>query len=408
MTRMRPRRTVPRQAFVLFALGIVALGMSVSAQGRGGFSLPAPALAERPAGSHAIDGDPVDLATGLYLREDNDLIVPDTPPIRFTRTYRNGNPESRAFGIGTNHPYDVSLVGDATAYAWAALIAADGGRILFVRISSGSSIADAVYEHTATPTIFYKSRLRWTGQGWEIDLRDGSRYAFTACGPNTRCAMIGYRDSQGRALKIVRDAAGNLTRITTPSGRGIDLTYDAGNRITRARGEVGRVVLEIAYHYDDRGRLIKVSTGKVTKEYTYDDAHQMVTIKEPGIVITNTYDTGGRVIKQSIDDGRTFKFAYILNSQGRITQTDVTEPDGSLRRVVFNAQGYTLSDTYAVGTPAQVSIIYQREAGSSRTQAVTVACSSNSGPLKMTEQVGPREIEDRVITRLRQRCKHTP
>jgi hypothetical protein len=78
-----------------------------------------------------------------------------------------------------------------------------------------------------------------------------------------------------------------------------------------------------------------------------------------------------------------------------------------LRRVVFNAQGYSLSDTYGVGTSAQVSIIYQREAGSHRIQAVTVACSSNSGPLKMTAQIGPRETEGQAIARLRQRCKQT-
>ena len=400
---MRPPRTTPLHVLVLLALATVVSGVSPSLQGQAGSSLPASTLAERPAGSHAI----VDLATGLYLREDTDLIVEDDPPIRFTRTYRNGNPEPRAFGIGTNHPYDVSLVGDATAFAWAALIAADGGGIHYVRISPGSSIADAVYEHTATPTIFYKSRLRRTGQGWQIDLQDGSRYAFSACGANTRCAMIGYHDSQGRALKMVRDAAGNLTSITTPSGRGIDLTYDAGNRITHARAQVGRVTPAITYQYDARGRLIKVRTGNVTKEYTYDDAHQMLTIKEPRIVITNTYDSGGRVIKQSIDDGRTFKFAYTLDSQGRITQTAVTQPDGGLRRVVFNAQGYSLSDTYGVGTSAQVSIIYQREAGSHRIQAVTVACSSNSGPLKMTAQIGPRETEGQAIARLRQRCKQT-
>ena len=403
---MGPRRPAVLQAFALLALGVIVSGVSPSPRGQAGFVRAVPAVAERPAGSRATDGDPVDLATGLYLLENDDLIVHDDPPIRFTRTYRNRDPQSRAFGIGTNHPYDLFLIGDNATFAWAALITAEGSRIHYVRVSLGSSIPDAVYEHTATPTIFYKSRLKWTGRGWQIDLQDGSQYSFTACGgPNTRCAMIDYRDSRGRALTMTRDAAGNLTSITTPNNRGIQLAYDAGNRIIRARGQAGSLIRVITYEYDDRGRLIKARAGNVTKEYTYDDAHQLLTIKEPGVLITNAYDEGGRVIKQSIDDGRTFKFAYTLSNQGRITQTDVSEPDGSLRRVVFNAQGYTLSDTYAVGTPAQVSIIYRREAGSHRVQTVTVACASKKGPLKLAARPGPQEPEEQAIARLRQKCR---
>ncbi len=236
---------------------------------------------ERPAGNRAIGGDPIDLSTGLYGREDDDLLVDDTPPIRFTRTYRNRDSRSRAFGIGTNHPYDIFLVGDNTAFTWADLIMADGGRIHYVRISPGSSHVDAVY--------------------------------------------------------------------------------------------------------------------------TYDDAHQMLTIKEPGIFITNDYDSGGRVIGQRLSDGRTYKFAYILR-QGRIVQTDVTEPDGSMRRVIFNADGYSVSDTYTPRTD-QRSITYSREAGSNKVLTVTVACSPERGPVKNTAPVGPGETVEQVESRLLQKCE---
>jgi YD repeat-containing protein len=242
--------------------------------------------------------------------------------------------------------------------------------------------------------------------------------------------MIGYRDAQNRELRMRRDAAGNLISITTSRRRGIKLTYDVANRITRARKHFGRVTHVVTYTYDSTGRLIKVRTIYVdilgvivqmiarifglsvpdeiarrdeTKEYTYDDAHQMLTIKEPGIFITNDYDSGGRVIGQRLSDGRTYKFAYIL-SQGRIVQTDVTEPDGSMRRVIFNADGYSVSDTYTPRT-AQRSITYSREAGNNRVLTVTLACSPEHGPVKNTAPVGPGETVEQVESRLLQKCE---
>ena len=46
------------------------------------------------------------------------------------------------------------------------------------RISTGTSYSDAVYEHTSSGTAFYKSRIAWNGDGWNRDLKDGSRITF--------------------------------------------------------------------------------------------------------------------------------------------------------------------------------------------------------------------------------------
>jgi hypothetical protein len=52
------------------------------------------------------------------------------------------------------------LVGDVNPYTYVDLILPDGGRIHYVRISPGTSYVDAEYEHIATPTAFYKSRVQ--------------------------------------------------------------------------------------------------------------------------------------------------------------------------------------------------------------------------------------------------------
>ncbi len=60
----------------------------------------------------------------------------------------------RAFGRGATHAYDIFLVGDNTPYTFMDLILVDGVRVHFTRTSPGVAFADAIFEHTASPTRF--------------------------------------------------------------------------------------------------------------------------------------------------------------------------------------------------------------------------------------------------------------
>jgi YD repeat-containing protein len=137
-----------------------------------------------------------------------------------------------------------------------------------------------------------------------------------------------------------------LLQIASPHGRWIKLTYDSLNRITRAEDNIGRVV---QYTYDTIGRLWKVTdvAGGVT-EYSYDPQHRMLTIKDPRniVYLTNEYDANGRVSKQTQADKTTYQFAYTLDGSGKVTQTDVTNPRGFLRRVTLQ-RGRVCIDGYA-------------------------------------------------------------
>jgi Domain of unknown function (DUF6531) len=112
----------------------------------------------------ATDGDPVDCSTGLFVYRKTDLFLQDIIPIALTRTYRNEDSGSRPYGIGATHPYEMFLW-SAQQYQEADLILPDGRRIHYIRISSGISFADAVFEHSTTPTPYYKSKIAWNGVG---------------------------------------------------------------------------------------------------------------------------------------------------------------------------------------------------------------------------------------------------
>jgi RHS repeat-associated protein len=316
--------------------------------------------------------DPVDLSTGEFEYQKTDLYLPDILPISLTRSFRSNDNNQRAFGIGTTLPFDLFLAGDPYSFLYADLILPDGGRIHYDRISSGTHYSNAIFEHTSTPTAFYKSRMTWNGSLllWELRLKDGTLLRF---GKAEGAKLVFIQDRYGNSLRITRDTPGiqRITKVTSSNGRWIEFTYDGSNRITQAKDNIGRTV---GYQYDAGGRLWKVTdVGGGVTEFTYDTSNRILTIKDPRniVYLTNEYDTSGRVKKQTQADGGIYQFAYTVDANGKITQTDVTDPRNFVRRVTFNASGYTTSNTNAVGTPEQQSITFERQAVTNLVQAVT-------------------------------------
>jgi hypothetical protein len=203
-----------------------------------------------PPGSCSQAGDPVDCSTGPFLNTETDLRLADLLPIDFGRTYRNNDTLSRAFGLGSSSSYDLFLW-SSNPYQEVDLILPDGGRVHYKRISPGTSYDDAVFEHTSTPTAFYKSRITWAGafNGWSLRLKDGTVLAFEQY--RSLRAII---DRYGNRTTIdrTREGRGPISQITSPSGRWISLTSDSAGRVTQARDNLGRTV---TYRYDSAGRL---------------------------------------------------------------------------------------------------------------------------------------------------------
>jgi RHS repeat-associated protein len=370
-------------------------GSAAPASGNGS---PLPAGPSGSPSAPGSDGEPVDLATGLFNYEKTDLVVTDVIPISLTRTYRQSDSRSRAFGVGATHLFDIFLVGDTTNYSYIELILPDGGRIRYNRTSPGTASQTAVYSHSTTTTGFYGSVIAWNGSGWNLTLRNGTVYlfpdGFNASSPQ-KCALIGITDRYGNQVAITRDSNANLTKITTANGRWIQFSYDGSYRITQAQDNIGRTV---SYSYDSSGRLSTVTDAKGgTTTYTYDANNNMLTITDPRNLtyITNTYDSNNRVIQQTTVDGSIYRFAYTLTGNATQTyfvnlatgylgagpdkdisgfracagcsegytalvrQTDVTDPRGFIRRVVFNQSGYMTTDIHALDRPEQQTTTYQ-------------------------------------------------
>ena len=313
-------------------------------------------------------GDPVDLATGLFVMHKTDLVLRDVLPIVLNRTYRPNDSTSRSFGIGSTQLYDLRLWRPTLDnYDDVALILPDGARVEYDRIDGGTGFVDLVLEHTSSPTAFYKSRITWNGNGFDLAMKDGTVLVF---GDNAPLQSI--RDRFGNTITLVRTTGqtGKIDRIISPNGRWISLTYDVSQRITQAIDNIGRTV---TYTYDS-GRLWKVTdaAGGIT-EYTYDSSHRMLTIADArGITyLTNTYDSNGRIATQTQADTGVFEFDYTLDGSGNVTQTDMTDPRGYVHRYTFNTGKYHLSMTEALGSALERTTTLERVSPSHRITSIT-------------------------------------
>jgi RHS repeat-associated protein len=342
------RQVVPDRDTRIYALS--------GAMFNGGGGVPAP-KGPPPAPNVRPDGDPVDLASGFYVDRRTDLALGGVLPIAVTRTYRPGDYNSRAFGVGMSLSYS-STLHSTNQYQVVDLIQPDGGLVHYTRIVDPNNPTDnnwaTAHFTTNAPGPFYHSHIDWNGNGWTLVRKDGTVYTF---GENAPLQSI--QDRFGNKITLTRSSgtSGNIIQVSGPSGRFIRFSYD-GSRIVQAIDNIGRTV---SYAYDGSGQLSTVTNanGGVTT-YAWDSSHRVRSITDARNVayITNTYDANDRLTNQVLADGTSYQFAYTLDGNGNVTETDVTDPRGFVRKVTFNAAGYALTQRYAAGTPQESAWSY--------------------------------------------------
>ncbi|MFE4177251.1 RHS repeat-associated core domain-containing protein [Streptomyces sp. NPDC056909] len=309
-----------------------------------------------------LSGDPVELSTGLLTDSRTDLAVNDSRgSVDITRSYWQGDTYKRSFGIGRDLSYNVFLHSEEQ-FQEVDMYLPGGGKVHFDRTSAGTSYNDAVYEPIDTPSAFRGSKMVWNRPraGYELNFRDGTMWFFPQYSP-----LKEIRDRHGNTTKITRldDGRGQVTRISSPGGRWLSLSYDTDHRVVGAKDNTGRTT---GYTYDSAGRLETVTdpAGMVSR-YSYDGTSNRIktAVDARGITyMSNTFDANGRVKEQTLTEGAKYTFDYTTTGTGagRITSANVTEPGGAVRRVEFDANGYGTSDTQAYGSTLARKTVYQR------------------------------------------------
>jgi YD repeat-containing protein len=404
--------TKPRQSkfeAVLIAVGVVVLAIAIVRLIIGpilfwvgpvlsGAALLTPAAVvltsehRAPADYEPVHQGHVDVSTGLYVREDEDLILRGTPPFFWRRTYLSGFRASRPFGIGATHNGEWYLGGDGSAFQWVELVLPDGGRIKFDRLTPGTSYWNAVYGHTASPTSFYGAMLGWVHTAWFLKFRDGTTAVFRACGPpGTVCTLEQLIDRDGHTLSFNRDGDGLLREITGGRQR-LTFEYDEFRRIVKA-SDTQR---SVTYSYDAGGRLIQAASGEAVRSYEYDPRDLLTRIREPGREIENEYDAGERLVRQKVRrSGRedlVDRIDYTVDGDS-VLQTVFTESNGEVTRYKFGPDHYETEESIERPGSDPVYVTYERAAGPF-VNRLTLRCVRHGQPIVQTIPVRSRKVDD--------------
>jgi YD repeat-containing protein len=303
----------------------------------------------------------VDLAMGLYIREDDDLVVPAPFPLVLRRTYESGDDMARPFGLGATHPGEWWLYGNGDPrIPWADLILANGGRVHFERVSPGNTQADAVLTHTGSDP-FDAASLRWNGTRWVMTFRDGSGAAFADCPPND-CSVLERWDAAGNRAIYHRDADGRLLEMRSGAAS-IWFQYDDRRRVDSVSDTLGR---QVDYTYDDHNRLVRAeSSDGIVRRYAYNTRNQLIGVTEPGRMVSNQFDEAGRVVANVAMFGPSvprYELDITYVGEGRaIAETHVTRNDGSRSVYRFDEQHRAVSEAHE---PPPSSRRVSRAAGS--------------------------------------------
>jgi len=349
----------------------------------------------------------IDISTGLYVREDDDLVL-DTPMVVvLRRTYQSGDHRPRRFGISTSHPGEWWLSGNGDpAIPWADLTLANGVRLHFTRISPGNTQEGAVLRHDGLPPEFEGAILRWNGSRWEMQLRDGSSALFVDCqNENERCSLIERRDASGHRVEYVRNAADRLVSIES-DGRSISFDYDEQNRIVRAYDTDRR---SVSYRYDDRGRLVTASASDgTTRTYAYNGRDELLMVREPGRIVQNWFDDRGRVVRQEVrssdddDDPYVVTVRYILDGES-VIQTDLEE-NNLLTRQRYNHDHFMVSETLDPEGITPVTFAYQRDSVTNAVTTATMSCVTLSGSATRKVPIEAQEDDELKWDLVRENC----
>ncbi len=166
---------------------------------------------------------------------------------------------------------------------------------------------------------------RSQGVGYEYDARglvtrqtfaDGSQIDFTY---DDHGNLLSATDASG-TTKLVWGAADRMSKITYPTGRFLEYTYDAGNRRMRMVDQDG---FTINYAYDAVGRLAVLTDAndEPIVTYTYDDSGRLGR-KENGNGTFTTYSYGSsgellHLVNYAAAGDISSRFDYAYDDLGR-------------------------------------------------------------------------------------------
>jgi len=291
----------------------------------------------------------IELAHGQLVERSLDIKLASTPPIDFRRSYLSQYLQPMAFGLGANHKYNTWLISDGPSkLSFIDIIHEDGMRNHLQRVSPGVGFSPkVVFEDRDDPFELYGASMTWDTDHFKLLARDKSWWTYLPCGDG-RCFWIGFEDANKNALRFERDNHLALQRLLANDGQGLNFVSDTHARILEVKDSHGN---HVSYEYDTTGCLSRLRWPDGREEiYSYDAGHHMTAVavgphpgEHPQTILRTDYDSSGRVTRQVLPEGSTYKIEYVDVERDHVREVKVTDPAGRVLDVVISDRDYTAS-----------------------------------------------------------------
>ena len=324
-------------------------------------------------------GHPVDFSTGVKLERTTDVSFGGARgSINFTRIFNSDLSSSCStcpFGYGTTHNYAIRLSGSFQAGGAGRLVMPEQLTGILFSYSGTDSSGALLFTTTGAVGQLADVLRRLTDGSFEYRSSEGGLMRFDSNG-----ALTSIVDRNGNTTTLTYTGS-LLTRITDAVGRSLNIQY-SGTQISRITDPLGRV-----WQYAYNSTLSQLSSvtdpsGGVTR-YDYGTRGALIAVTDPrGNKLKQiTYDSSNRVITQTFADGGTEHYDYTL-AGNVVTGVTITDSLGNKESRRFNAAGYLIERTDALGQHSQV----ERSIGTNLPISTTGPC----GCAEITRQFDSR------------------
>lgn len=328
------------------------------------------------SGSHTQSKEPIDLVTGDYLYNHEDMAIGSGPypfSLSLARDYNSSRQDKGPLGYGWRHNLDIKAIADSSGFQGLGEDSAIDAAAMIVELLVASDLLAAGQE--MDKVLVATLAHRW-GIGQLIDNAcridrpgdsntfillpdgsynpppgssdqltrnlDGSFHLRTKYGNlinfNTDGLLAQWQDHNSNTVSYAYDGDGRLTDIGNNLGRTFHLAYNADDLITEITDHTGR---STTYTYDGFENLASVTdcNGETTV-FSYDGDGRFESIFYPANpanpFVTNNYDVSGRVATQTNAEGAVYNYFF---SGFRAEEVD---PDGNAEVLRFNSEGAKL------------------------------------------------------------------
>lgn len=257
---------------------------------------------------HIFGGDPINLNTGNYIYEKEDLVIRGITELSFHIFYNSmDTKDNGCLGEGWRHNYEL-YVKEKEGLIY--LYLGDGQEISYKHI-----IGDLYASLFGNVGIFTKKNDHFY-------YRDENEVEYVFDEKGCLCTK---KDRMGNTDTFIHNKKGQLLKVCGSNGGELNYFYNEEGHLVCVKDHTGREV-HLTYQY---GKLCSFKTAlNNVYSYTYNENGKLESVITPrGIEgVKNEYDGVNRIVKQTLPDGGIIEMRY----DDKNNQTYMKEQNGNV------------------------------------------------------------------------------